>query len=122
MSPLPNTRPAIERAIALAIVVEILAQGHLISVNNGGDENELDHSRDLDAIMAALFASDEDYLYIYEPERVGNLSEGNHDNWVRLVYGNEGWDVVCDYTVDAEKYMATANALSAQLQGGDESW
>ena len=122
MSPLPNTRPAIERAIALAIVVEILAQGHLISVNNGGDENELDHSRDLDAIMDALFASDEDYLYIYEPERVGNLSEGNHDNWVRLVYGNEGWDVVCDYTVDAEKYMATANALSAQLQGGDESW
>ena len=122
MSTLTHTRTEMERAIALALVVEILAQGHLISINNGGEDNELDHSRDLSAIMDALFASDEDFLYIFEPERGGDLSEGNYDHWVRLIYGNDGWDVIADYTVSAEKYMATASRLSDQLQGGDESW
>jgi hypothetical protein len=55
--------------------------------------------------------TDEDYLHLHPP--VGRKS------WVRLVYGNDGWDVICDYGGygDVDALLAGALALSEKLEG-----
>ena len=37
------------------------------------------------------------------------------DHFVYLVYGNDGWDVISDYSVKLETELACANALADKL-------
>jgi hypothetical protein len=41
--------------------------------------------------------------------------------WVRFVYGNDGWDVVSDYTTNLEPHMKNADKL-ADYYGADGPW
>jgi hypothetical protein len=43
-----------------------------------------------------LMSTDEDYLMVYEPGKKERLG------WIHLVYGNDGYDVVSDYTTNLE--------------------
>ena len=40
---------------------------------------------------------------------------GWEQGWVYLVYGNDGWDVLADYTVNLGPSMQPANELSDQI-------
>ena len=104
-----QTRQSIERQIIESIVKDALAAGFQITVDDGGDEPSLKRSTDQDAIMAAVMLTDEDRLYYNQP---GQPLQG----WVRLVYGNDGWDVVCDYTTNLEPLLAGANAEADRLE------
>ena len=104
-----QTRQGIERQIIERIVKDALAAGFEITVDDGGDEPSLKRSTDQDAIMAAVMLTDEDRLYYNQP---GQPLQG----WVRLVYGNDGWDVVCDYTTNLEPLLAGANAEADRLE------
>jgi len=71
---------------------------------NDGEEITVHHSRDINAIKAALFTTDDDYLFAYQdadqddPLNVEQGSKNDRpDAWVRLIYGNDGWDVISDY-------------------------
>lgn len=104
-------RQAIERRIALAVVEAALHAGYLISVDNGEDETL--RSAHKSAILNAMFLTDEDRLYIWNgTERLG---------WVYLVYGNDGWDVINDYTTNLDDLhiMDEANRLSDKYQEQD---
>lgn len=97
----------LERRIVRRVVTDMLAAGYSISVDNGGDEWEIKRSTDQKAIMKACMASDEDWMYFYK----GNFRKG----WVRFVYGNSGYDVICDYTTSLEENLKAVNAYAETL-------
>lgn len=96
-------RQELEKRIATEVINEALRLGHAVSVNDG-EETTLKHSRVADDILAAMFTTDEDWLFI---------TDGAQDiGWVRFIYGNDGYDVVNDYTTNLEDLMKPANDLA----------
>lgn len=100
-------RQAIERRIVRKLVADALKAGYALSVNDGGEELAITDSRDAKAVLAALMNTDEDYLI---------LRQGEDKGWVRLVYGNDGWDVICDCTLNLEDVLAGVEALADQIE------
>jgi hypothetical protein len=93
-----ETRRMLEKRIARAFVKDMLRAGFSIAVFDG-EEVCLKASLSMKEILAAMFSTDEDYLYVIDQvtlKRVG---------WGRFVYGEYGWDVLADYTVNLEQYM-----------------
>lgn len=102
-------RQEIERRIIQRIVRDALDAGFQITVDDGGDESSVRRSTDEAAIMATVMLTDEDFLYFSKP---GEPLQG----WVRLIYGNDGWDVVNDYTTNLEPLLAGAVAEAESLE------
>jgi hypothetical protein len=99
-------RQKVEREISTALIRELLRQGFHVSVDNG--EEETKPMAKESAILAAMFQCDEDRLYAWrDADRFG---------WVYLVYGNDGWDVISDYTVNLECAMGPANKVADQYE------
>jgi hypothetical protein len=84
-------RQKIERSIVTRVIRDFLAAGHTLGVYDG-EEVTIHHSADFDAVYAAMFTTDEDYLFIYNAHLKSRIG------WVRFVYGNDGPDVICDYS------------------------
>lgn len=61
------------------------------------------------SILAEMFLTDQEHLYIGGQ---GNRPEG----WVFSVYGNDGYDVISDYTVNLEYLMTEPNKLSDKYE------
>jgi hypothetical protein len=103
-------RQKLEIRIVTRVVKDALAAGYVLDVDNGGDELEVTGATTLKATLAALMNTDDEYLILRHPEGRGG--------WIRLVYGNDGWDVICDYSgVDhIEAVLAGANALAEKLE------
>lgn len=106
-------RILVERAIIRRAVRDILAAdggAYCISVYDG-EEYPVKRSRDLDTIMADIGQCDQEWLYV----RTGAKGETKVGG-VMLVYGNDGWDVICDYsTGHIETLLAGANKLADEL-------
>jgi hypothetical protein len=90
-------RIEIERQVARRAIAALLAAGHEVSVHDG-EEFALRRSRDPKAILGAMFSTDEDELISHGAKGVG-------PGWVKFVYGNDGWDVISDYTTNLEKVL-----------------
>ena len=93
-------RQIVEREIATSVVKTLLKAGFALSVDNGdnnGDEFEIANSRSKKTVLEKMFQTDE--------ERVYAIKDGKLFGWVYFVYGNDGWDVISDYTVNLEKYI-----------------
>lgn len=99
-------RKLMERAIVRRLVTDVLAHplGYTISLHDGEDW-ALRGSRNLNEIMGTIMSVDEETLRI---DGVGRIF---------LVYGNDGWDVICDHSVNAQMgvLLAGANDLSDSL-------
>ena|ERR1039458_7672425 len=113
-TPAVRARQRIEQTIALATVKALLDAGYSLGVNDG-EEVTIHHSRDAAAIEAALFTTDEDYLYVYEN---GADSDDGYacDWWVRFVYGSDGWDVISDYCVALEDVIGEGTAVAKLIE------
>ena len=98
------TPKEIEDLIVRNAVHELLYQGFTLSVDYGGDDFEFDWSRDAEAVIAELMNTDEDRLLA----RAGDTIKG----WIHFVYGNDGYDVICDMTVSLEPYLPDTLALA----------
>jgi hypothetical protein len=94
-------RSAVERAIAIKTIRALLDAGFLITVNTDGDD-VLQFSGDLHAIYSAMFEFDECFLRI-------NGAKGKPFAWVYFIFGNDGWDVISDYTVNIEQWIKPVN-------------
>lgn len=79
-----------ERAVVRKLVSKALADGHLVSVNNGEDW-EIKRSTRIEDIMGAIMATDEDYI------RIENINFGLEARFW-MVYGNSADDVIADHT------------------------
>lgn len=99
-------RIEVEQKIIGAFVDAALKAGYRLSVSleRGYDlEEMLLGSTDREKIMEAAFEGDDCHIFISEP--TGEIIEDNVINsfgWVYCVYGNDGWDVISDYTCNLD--------------------
>lgn len=106
-----EARQKIERRIAKAAVTALIEAGFTVSVNDGG-ETVLTDSIDAKAIEAAMFSTEEDHLHV---TRVSDGLRG----WVLFIYGNDGWDVIADHTVNIEEVLQPATDLADKIAAGN---
>lgn len=116
-------RQEVEKKIVGAFVDAALKAGYRLSVSleRGYDiEDMLIGSTDQDKIMEEAFAGDDCHIFV--SEATGELiDDGNGDRvisigWVYCVYGNDGWDVISDYSchLDDLGLMVEAKKISDQ--------
>lgn len=104
-----ENRKRIEREVIRAFVNQATAAGFLITVDNGED-CPVKMSRDVTAIMAGIMQTDEETLRLYHGTEDGHPTS-QQIGWVYLVYGNDGWDVICNYTTNLEPLMTEADKV-----------
>jgi hypothetical protein len=102
-----EARQRIERRIARRTIKEAIAAGYKLGVHNG-EELVIRDSTNVPKILAEMFTTDEEHLFFYN-------AEGKRVGWVFFVYGNDGWDVICDYTTNLEDVMERVQVLSDKL-------
>ena len=94
----------VERTIVEKVVADLLAADYYLAVNDQGGDDDIrpDIPTNFpEAILEELMETDDDFLAVYtmpgEPLPMG---------WVRFVYGNDGWDVISDYTTNLDSVLA----------------
>jgi hypothetical protein len=106
VAPSVTARQKIERAIVSRAVSALLDAGYWLAVCQG-DEDELPRTRNKRKVMRDLGECDLDRLMVYrDTARVG---------WVHLVYGNDGNDVIADYSINLEPQLAAVLAYAETL-------
>lgn len=107
-------RQETERKIASQCINDLHNAGYALTVYDG-EEETVQRSLDHNEVLGALMTTDEDYLFVHRP---GELA---HFGWVRFIYGNDGPDVINDYTTNLEdvltKTMALADEEEKRLYG-----
>ena len=89
----------VERTIVVMTVEALLKAGYMLNVNNGGDEDELpQRTNHPQTLLAAMMETDEERLHIYS---AGGWGVGEID----FVYGNDGYDVISNYTTNIESIL-----------------
>lgn len=104
-----KARQKIEKQIAASAIADLIEAGYEVTVNDG-EEDTVERSTEPGKIAEAMMTTDEDYLIVYlpgVPARAG---------WVRFIYGNDGPDVINDYTLSLEKVLAKTFELAEQLE------
>lgn len=101
----------IETAICREVVFGIVDYGgHSVEVIDEDGLTSLHRSIDGAKIMSALMATGEDTLHVYSGDRLVG--------WVKLVYGNDGHDVIHDYTISLENEMRGAECIADLIAEG----
>lgn len=120
--PAVRMRRGVEYAIVRKLIETLLADKNLeLTIDHGGESDTIKIGDVTLETMEDMFACDEEYLFI--KTKYGVLGsdheegEGSHTGWVRLVYGNDGWDVICDYTTNLEDYLKEVNEYAEQFGG-----
>lgn len=83
----------IDREIATKVVGALITDGYTITCDLQDDEPEFVRSTDVDGIL--------DYMWQVEWVEM-NVHKENSRGWLRLIFGENGFDLVQDYTVDLE--------------------
>lgn len=115
--PVPESirpRVIIERAIVRRAMTDLLAAGYQLRMHDGEDWSH-EPTLDLGIAMAAMMATDEETLYAYKhfPDQAAWKPVAS----IFLVYGNDGWDVIADYSVKLEELLKGANELAEAIAG-----
>lgn len=103
-----RARQRTEQSVVIAAVDALLDNGFSVSINNGGEEDEVYHSTDREYIIAHLFQTDEDTIVAGK--------NGKGFGWIHAVYGNDGWDVLQDYTVNLEPYIGKGTKVDEMIE------
>jgi hypothetical protein len=118
-----HARILVERAIVRRCAQALIDAGYYVSVDCSGERGydreamELIDSRDLHAIMDAVMAGDDDYLFV-SAEPLAAKPKEPFDAYVSLVYGNDGWDVISDYQTNLEAVLKPVNDFADTLSEG----
>lgn len=96
--------PALESEIVKAAINGLLEAGYKISVFDS-EETILLPTTNAEAIFNKLYATDGEYL-------VTHGADGKPCGHVFLVYGNDGYDVIADYTLNLEEPLSAANEIA----------
>lgn len=108
-------RQEVECRIALTVIRSALAAGYDVVVNDG--EEDVVRSRDPKVIAEAMMSTDEDVLAFVTGVGRHTATAG----WVHLVYGNDGHDVMSDWSSNpaTEAVLKDAEALAETLSEGE---
>ena len=113
IDPSVTRRQKVEQRIASALVSSLLGRGYSLAVAQGGEDEGL-ATTSKRRILALLGEADEDYLFVYVLAP-SHQRDGARLGWVHLVYGNDGNDVIADYSCTLEKPLAAVLALAETL-------
>jgi hypothetical protein len=102
-----ETRIAIEKRIARQTIERMVEAGYFVKVYDG-EEWACAETQDVNVALNAMMTTDEDRLYVFRKNEgdVQGAETFEKIGWVFFVYGNSGYDVVSDYTVNLEPQMA----------------
>ena len=103
-------RMAIERRIVKRTVTDLIEAGYTLSVYDGENESAKT-STDYKLLHNALMETDEDFLNVWK--------DGKRVGWVRFTYGNDGYDVISDYTISLEDALKGVNQFAETLDNED---
>jgi len=92
-----QARLLVEKTIVSKVVSAALAADYDLTVNDG-EEDTIQQSDNHKEILKALFTTDQDTLYLFN-------DKGLQVGWVDFIYGNDGWDVINDYTLNLEELL-----------------
>ncbi|MHB8415617.1 MAG: hypothetical protein ACYDB1_09585 [Acidiferrobacteraceae bacterium] len=98
----------LEEKVVRLVVKDALAKGLHLAVFADGEEL-VAPTKDAKEVLNVLLDVDDATLAFYEGK--------TPDGWVRFVFGNDGWDVISDYTLNLyddetkEGLLANAQAL-----------
>lgn len=101
-----------EMRVVRAVVDALLADGWLVSVDDG-EETTVIRSTDADVICAALGTTDEDTLRCRKPAAPGVPAQAAA---VWLIYGNEPWEVIADHSVSLTDVLKPAEAVADEIE------
>jgi hypothetical protein len=102
-TPSVRRRFELEWDIALALVKSAIGHSYTIEVDYGDDETVKGLTTVVD-VMNVLFEADDEHLFLTG----GDCGDG----WIYLVYGNDGYDVISDYTVNLDPLMDEPDKIS----------
>lgn len=97
-----RARARLELAIVNALIAEAAKQGETLEVHITGEG--VYNDGDPYDVKTALFDLDDALVFI------GELG------WVRLVFGNSGWDLISDYSLTCEEFLRPVLKLSQDLE------
>lgn len=111
IAPEIKARIVTERAVIRHALQALFAAGYRVQVFDGEERATL-VTDNLDAVMAAVCACDEEWLYVY--------AKREDDRWVHfgtiyLVYGNDGPDVIADHHTKLEDVLAATSEFAESL-------
>lgn len=92
-----SVRHFLEAAIALELAHALIREGYRISVNDG-EEFVLNDSTNVEEVLLAMFSTDQEYWYV-------STEVNSYDMFIRFIYGNDGYDVVSDYSIGIERIV-----------------
>lgn len=100
----------IDKKIVNFCVKSLLQQGCVLSVDDHDDDTlAVDSSTEASEIIDAMLAVDEVHLIVQTPN-------GGPKGWAFFVYGNDGYDVINDYTLNLEEVLKPTNDYAKQFE------
>lgn len=111
-------RIATEKRIVRQVIKDAFKAGYILAIDNGcdyGEEVIVKASDGISKAMTEVMLSDEDRVYLIKPENFKSQKTWKHSGWVYFVYGNDGWDVISDYTINLEDLLKASIRLSERL-------
>lgn len=115
-------RIAVEHDIAEKAVKAVFAAGYRLAIDNGDERTPMisyDATMGLqpstDAVLDLMFQTDDEWLMAFKVERALEEDDKRPDAWVRFVYGNDGYDVISDYTTNLEATLKPINEYADTL-------
>ena len=109
-------RIALEKRIVTAVVQDAIVAGYDLQVYGDG-EDFTPRTTDAETIISTLTDLDDAFPKLRLPQ----TDDAHHVHWIRFVFGNDGWDVISDYTVslDETTVLKRADAISDKAQDED---
>lgn len=104
-------RQIVEREISAAVVDALLRANYFISVDNGYDIKSTP-TQNREYIITSMYKTDEEHLHVYKSGLLSTADRG----WVFLVYGNDGWDVISDYSVNLESIIGPGTPVDTVVK------
>ena len=107
MSLTTEKRIAMEKRILKSAVEELISHGFTITIRHDGELTGINNSTDVAAIIEEAHGVDECQIDVKLP---------THKGAVFFVYGNDGYDIICDYTTNLEPFLVETFALADKLE------
>ena len=113
-------RMVMERAVIRRACRDLIAEGYALRLWDG-EAWATERTQDVDAIMAAVHATDEDTLYVYK------ASDKTSSGWAKfsylfLVYGNAGYEVIADHGTNIAEALKGTDAFVDLLADDPEGY
>ena len=99
-------RQQMEEKIIRKFFESAIKAGYTVAIHDG--EEKHGPMQDVENLMAASFSVDMEHFMVYN----GNEFLGE----VLAVYGNDGWDVIADYSMNIESLLDNAMSLADELE------